>query len=295
MSDSLPLLRESRRALDALGGIDLLYTDLDGTLLGRGGSALVDADGAPTLELVEAVLQVNLADLPVVVVSGRTSCMLKEITRMLSWRDYIAEMGTVVSRGGALAYELGEWPEGSVPAERTPYEVITGSGAVDALFDAFPGALEYHAPHHVGREVTHLFRGEVDLRTAQEVLAVFDPPVCLLDNGVIHPPKHTLEGCTEIRAYHLMPRGVSKTTAVQADLSARGLSPERAAMAGDAPADLEVAGAVGLLVLMGNALDSPDLVRSASLLSNVVATPGRSSLGWSELARAWIEARGDTA
>ena len=67
----IPLLAETPAALEALSHVEILYTDLDGTLLGLGGSLLVDAEGAPALQTAEAVARVNAAGLPVVVLLPR--------------------------------------------------------------------------------------------------------------------------------------------------------------------------------------------------------------------------------
>jgi hypothetical protein len=45
--DRPPLLAENPAALDALTRVEVLYTDLDGTLLARGGSVVADGDGLP--------------------------------------------------------------------------------------------------------------------------------------------------------------------------------------------------------------------------------------------------------
>ena len=45
---TIPLLAQNPAALAALRDVEILYTDLDGTLLGLGGSVLVDAKGKPS-------------------------------------------------------------------------------------------------------------------------------------------------------------------------------------------------------------------------------------------------------
>ena len=53
---TIPLLADIPAALDALSRVEVLYTDLDGTLLGPGGSLLVDGDGAPSAATAEAIV-----------------------------------------------------------------------------------------------------------------------------------------------------------------------------------------------------------------------------------------------
>ena len=50
-------------------------------------------------------------------------------------------------------------------------EQIEATGAPALLLERFAGRLEYHTPWSIGREVSHLFRGDVDL---DEVSAVLD-------------------------------------------------------------------------------------------------------------------------
>jgi hydroxymethylpyrimidine pyrophosphatase-like HAD family hydrolase len=271
-----------------------MYTDLDGTLLGRGGAIVADHEGVPTLTMAEAVVAVNRAGLPVVICSGRNAIQLVEITRMLGWSGFIAELGTVFvrERGAEVSYNLGEWTADAVPKGVTPYQVIEASGAMDRLAEAFPGLIEYHDPWHRNREATHILRGEVDVAAAQRLVDEGDhPPIDIVDNGIIHPWRHTLVGVETVHIYHLIPRGVDKAQAVRADLEWRGLDPSSAIAVGDSSADLKMAEAVRVMVLVANGLGSPDAVAEARALGNVVATREPQGHGWSELAYRWVEAR----
>jgi hypothetical protein len=294
MDPQLTSLSGSDLAREALSRAEVLYTDLDGTLLGRGGSILTDLRGEPSLAAAEAVAGINRAGLPVVIVSARTACMLKEIARMLAWQDYLAEMGAVrvYGRGSDVVYDLGEWDERLTAAGERAYDVIEASGVITALMETFPGALEYHAPHHADREVTHLLRGHVDDDAAQDVLDASPLPLSWLDNGVVNPRSTGLGRVEQIHAYHVMPRGVDKASAITADLARRGLTREQAVMVGDSLADLEVHEAVGLTVLVANALRSETVRAEGSSIGNVVVTDGAAGDGWAELARAWVDARG---
>jgi hypothetical protein len=220
--------------------------------------------------------------------------MLREIARMLAWQDYLAEMGAVrvYGRGSDVVYDLGEWDVGLTADGERPYDVIEASGVVAELMESFPGALEYHSPHHADREVTHLLRGHVDDDAAQAVLDASPLPLAWLDNGVVNPPSTGLAQVDEVHAYHVMPRGVDKASAIKADLARRGLAREHAVMVGDSLADLEVHDAVGLTVLVANALRSEAVRAKGSSIGNVVFTDGAAGDGWAELARAWLDARG---
>ena len=54
------------------------------------------------------------------------------------------------------------------------------SGASDLLLEHFGGNLEYHDPWHLGREVSHLFRGNVDAMEADALLTGFTPELLLV-------------------------------------------------------------------------------------------------------------------
>jgi hydroxymethylpyrimidine pyrophosphatase-like HAD family hydrolase len=289
----IPRLADAYDAAARLGRTKIVYSDLDGTLLGRGGCLLCDIDGEPSLTAAETIARLNRVGLPVVLVSGRTMPMLKEISRMLGWRDYIAEMGCVraYDREREVVHDLGEWDPEAVGPGETPYETIERMGAIGALVDAFPGKLEYHTPHHTGRRVTHLLRGHVPIEAAQAVLDSLPQPLSILDNGVIDPPATTLEDVQEVHAYHVMPRGTGKPQAILADLARRGLEPGDAAMIGDSAADLDVRDAVGMVVLVRNALRSPAVVARAPELDGVFVTEAFAGEGWAEFAQAWMGAR----
>ncbi|MRR13431.1 hypothetical protein EG835_13480, partial [bacterium] len=66
MSASVPYLDEHPRAAELLAGASVLYTDLDGTLVARGGSVLTDAGGAPSTVVAEAIVALSRAGLTVV-------------------------------------------------------------------------------------------------------------------------------------------------------------------------------------------------------------------------------------
>ncbi len=297
--DRPPLLTDDASALEALSRVEVLYTDLDGTLLARGGSVVADGAGAPSSATVEAIVALNRAGLTVVPVSGRTRLQLTEVVRLLGWTDFIGEVGSVLVRGSGpgrrVIYNTGEWPAHLLSPNVTPYELIRDAGALQALQAAFPGRLEYHTPWHRDREASHLLRGCLEVAEAQDVLDSLALPVSLLDNGRVHPPIHGL-GCMElVHAYHLVPRGVSKTQAIAIDLAERGLSASQAAAIGDSVTDLAMGGAVGLMALVDNAFESVS-VREALADQNpgrVVRLAGCRGDGWSQFARVWLTARGE--
>jgi hypothetical protein len=254
----------------------LLFSDLDGTLLGRDGSLLADLDGRPTLAAAEALVAAHRAGLEVVPVSGRTGEQLREASRLLGARDAIGELGTVLVRGREIEVRQGETPPG---LGATPAEALERSGALAALLAGFAGRLEPHAPWHLGRRGTALLRGQVDAAEADALLAARGFGWARLrDNGRLRGAYPHL-GPGPTHAYHLLPAGVSKAGTAAAYLAERGLSPAQAAAIGDGPADLELAGVVGAMFLVANgawaaAAAPPDLP--------VILTPSAAGRGWAE-------------
>lgn len=288
----IPPLETSAAAARTLPRARVLYTDIDGTLLGRGACLIADGNGVTNLDAVTAVAALNVAGLPVVPVSGRNAKQLREMTRLLGWCDFLAELGCVRSydRGARVVYEVGDWPAGSTLPGETPFEAIVRVGAVALLRERFPGLIEYHDPWHLDREVTHILRGNVPIAEAQAALDTLPLPITIVDNGIIHPRKHGLIGVDEIHAIHLVPTGASKQRAVALDLEERGLTPADAIAIGDSAADVAMAEAVGLLALVNNGLADPILLERARGLDNVAVTSASHGSGWAELAHAWLAA-----
>ncbi len=194
MSRTLPYLDESPLAADVLSRASITLTDLDGTLLGLGGSVLIDAAGAPALTTVQSIVDVNRAGLEVVICTGRNRIQAGEVTRLLGWGTFIAELGCIVmyDRREPAEYLLGEWPDGMLLEGETPHQAMTRFGALRVLTETFPGKIEEHEPWHTDREVTHVLRGNIDRAAAQAALDTLEVPIAIIDNGIVHPPRHTL-------------------------------------------------------------------------------------------------------
>ena len=162
--------------------------DLDGTLLGRGASLLHDADGAFTLLGARALEACARAGAEVVLYSGRRAAtLLPRRAHCSGMRSYIFEAGA----GFVLDGEL-RLAHGRPRAARRPDRSSTRSRtrARRRCCSSASRALEYHAPWHVDRDVSHLFRGQVD---AAEADALLEPSTAtatlrLVDNGAIVAP-----------------------------------------------------------------------------------------------------------
>lgn len=245
-----------------------LYADLDGTLLGPGGSLLRGVDGRFSALGVRALEACWRVGVEVVLYSGRKQSSVSEASRLIGSSAYIFELGCGVVIDGEL-----EWlTDGVVPseAEGTIYEQIEASGAPVLLLERFAGRLEYHTPWSLGREVSHLFRGDVDL---EEVRLLLDHSGCgwlrLVDNGIVREHAEQMPGLPVVHAYHLVPAGASKGRAVARHMQTRGYTPADCIAVGDSREDVEAAPVVGAFWLVANALE-----RDPALELELVDRPG---------------------
>lgn len=272
--------------------IRCVYTDLDGTLLGRGGALVKDADGGFSLLAVRGVEACARAGAELVPMSGRRRPTVAEIARLLGQSSFVFEVGCGLVIDGEEKLLTGNLQ----PRDgRTVHELIGDSGAPALLLEEYGGRLEYHAPWHTGRDITHLMRGLVD---AGEANALLDrhghQDLKLVDNGAIAPKPSLPDLPGPPHAYHLMPRAASKASAVAAHMGARGYAREECIGVGDSREDLDVAGAVGRFFLVANAVSKdPSLLRAVGARDNVEITEERNGEGFYEaVVRSLAEARG---
>lgn len=246
--------RAGARARPIIGPVTLkvLYSDLDGTLLGPGGSLFTTPRGEYSARAVEALLSLHRAGVGLVLVSGRTQGQMSELARAVSASAYIAEMG-------ALVVDRGVFPEethrnfGVFEGSETPFERMVRSGAGAFLLDTYRGSLEPHAPWSAHpREATMLFRGQLDRDGTQAALeATGYGWLELCDNGVIARKFPGLE-VAEVHAYHLVPKGVNKAAGVRRHMELEGTDPADAAAVGDSCSDLELADEVATMFITAN-------------------------------------------
>jgi predicted mannosyl-3-phosphoglycerate phosphatase (HAD superfamily) len=268
----------------------IVYTDLDGTMVGPRGSFWHTEGGELTAEPATALLELHRAGIPLVLVSGRTFPQVIEAAGIFAADGAIAELGSLVSwKGGRATHQL----TGELPAEyagQTPMSVMAELGVVEQLLAAHPGRLEWHAPWHASHEGDALLRGwvgdplAVDAWLAERGWGW----LTLKDNGAI-PARHRLGLAPEgelARIFHLMPRGLSKGAAIAWDLERRGLPPEDAVAIGDSVSDLEMAPAVGRLWITANGAAVDGMAGLLDAVPNVSVTAGAMGEGWAEAVRA---------
>ncbi|HEX6461558.1 MAG TPA: HAD hydrolase family protein [Thermoleophilaceae bacterium] len=256
-----------------------VYTDLDGTLLGRGASLFHDAEGAFTLLPARALEACFRANVEVVLKSGRREAQVMEDARLIGQTAYIYEMGCGLVIDGEHTLLTG----GLEPQDgKTIHHQIEESGAPRLLLNTYSDRLEYHSPWHRNREISHLFRGVVDSAEADHLLEQNGHGnLRLVDNGAISHKASLAHLDGPPHAYHLIPREASKANAVARHMRARGYTPEECIALGDSREDLGVAQVVGRFFLVANGLEKdPEILSGAP--PNVEVTEGRNGAGFYE-------------
>lgn len=274
----------------------VVYTDLDGTMLGAYGCFFLDAAGEPTLEPARALHQLQCSGVPLVLVSGRTRVQLLEAARVLGADGFVAELGAVIGWDRGFSHSV---VDGLVPAGhegRLPTEVMADHRVVEDLLDRYPGRVEWHSPWHTGRETDAMIRGTLDLAEARRWLAAHGHTwLDIADNGVLPAPEPPpgLETTLDDdvwppRVYHLKPAGVTKGTGIAADLERRGLVRDDAIAIGDSVSDLDMAPYVRELWIVANGASDPNVAARLDRLDNVRLTSSPLGAGWAQAVRAFL-------
>lgn len=249
-----------------------VYTDLDGTLLGRWGSLFRDSEGGFSMLQARAIEACHRAGAEIVIKSGRREAQVMEDARLIGFSSYIYEVGCAVVIDGEKTLLVGA---AEPDPGKTLAETMVDRGVPELLFGHFDGRLEWHAPWHHQREHSLLFRGKIDVAAANELLREHGHGALrLIDNGAIFRPVKGVEGASH--AYHLLPEAAGKASAVAFHMRARGYAPEECIAIGDSVEDLDVAGVVGRFFVPANAPDrDPGLPEAIAGRPNVTVTEGR--------------------
>jgi phosphoglycolate phosphatase len=261
--------------------IHCAYTDLDGTLLGEGASLFRDGEGNFTLLPARALEACHRAGVEVVIKSGRRKTQVMEDARLMGQTAYIYEVGSGMVIDGEEILLTGDLqPQNG----QTVHALVEASGAPALLLDHYAGRLEVHAPWHLDRAVSHLFRGLVDVDDANAVLADRGfGHLRLLDNGAIPARETELDLPGRPHAYHLVPAEASKANAVARHMQVRGYAPEECLAVGDSREDLDVARCVGRFFLVANAVaKDPELRSILPSYGNVEVTEAAHGEGFYE-------------
>lgn len=270
--------------------VRVIYTDVDGTMVGRLGSLLKTAEGEWTLEAASALINALSSGIDVVLVSGRNRRQLREGARMVGINNYISELGAevVYDQGKEIISLI----KGFETSEKTVYEAIRDSGVIELLFSHFGDRLEYHTPwSNELRYYSHLLRGHVDLAEANSWLAEQGfMDLKLVDNGQLASRSENLNHLAEMHAYHLLPESVDKAGALRYDMKRRGFARDEAIALGDSWADISLAPEVGTFHLMKNGFDADSTLQGAlDDNPNIVVTEREKSLGWADVVNAAVK------
>ncbi|RJQ31755.1 MAG: HAD family phosphatase [Actinobacteria bacterium] len=265
--------------------LKVIYTDVDGTMLGPDGSLFLTSSRNLSLYPAKALIKARTNNIDVVMVSGRSARQLFGDARILGLRNYIAELGCQVE------YDLGKESNNlsgnlKIVNGQTLHQAITNTGAIDSLFKHYKGYLEYHTPWSEGRKCTHVFRGYIDLAEANALLdskGFFE--LQIIDNGVIGRRGTLNDDIAEVHAYHLLPEGCGKEEGLAFDIQKRGFLKTQTIAIGDALSDLPLAREVGALFLVKNAISkfTKGIKEEILKYDNVFVTEAEMNIGFSEV------------
>ncbi len=282
------IAKSAEKIKNLIHGVRVIYTDIDGTLLGPGGCLFLTPDKEYTLQTAEAIILTHKCNLDVVMVSGRNKNQLLGDARIMGFKNYIAELGCeiVYNLGEKVILNVGNFQitEGNV------FDTIANSKAPEFLLKTFSNRLEYHTPWSVGQECTHLFRGYIDVTEANELLREKGfTDLKIVDNGVINQ-RGSLKEISEVHAYHLLPRWSDKALGVRKDREIRKLPKNAVIAIGDAPSDVALSSQVGAVFIVKNALGKySDIGRQILSQENVFLTQDEMGIGWAEVIHFLVE------
>lgn len=237
------------------------YLDLDGTLLGPGGSVLRDAAGDFSMAGIDALGLLHAAGVRVVLASGRSRPRLEAVRATLGADGILPEMG---------ACDCG------YPTEpgQSVHAAISATGVPQALLAAEP-QLAVHPLAQWGREGSHVFIGRVSPDAAALVGRLSEGTLRLADNGQVEPGAHI---------FHLLPTAASKAAAVARDVEANGVDADASLAVGDSHQDLGMGQVVGRVAIVANgAAADASLAREAPWV-----TRAPFAAGVLEAVRAWL-------
>lgn len=263
--------------------LKVIYSDVDGTVVGPEGSFFLNAEKKVTLHPARAIVKIIENEIDLVLVSGRSRHQLGADARILGFKNYISELGCLIVHDlGKKIFTLTE----EMKADNSLYCKITNSGAPELLLLKYKGFFEYHTPWSEGRECTHVFRGYINTEEAINFLKKegYDD-LTIIDNGIIHRRGTLDAGIEEIHAYHLLPEAAGKEKGIKKDIGIRGFSKKNAIAIGDALCDVTMADEVAALFLVQNALTehSPEVACSIENYNNVFITTNKMGNGFAEI------------
>lgn len=183
---------------------------------------------------MRALQLLHAADVPVVLVSGRSRRRLEAVAQALGADGVLPEMGAIDSG----------YP--TAPGQ-TVHEAIAQTGVPQALLDHEPG-LGHHPLAAWGREGSHVLIGTAGPDAEELVARLSGGSLRLADNGQTD--------ATGAHIYHLLPAAASKAKAVARDLEARGADPDACLAVGDSRQDLDIGRVLGAVAIVANGAEA---------------------------------------
>ncbi len=259
--------------------VKVIYTDIDGTLVGPGGSLFAAPQGTLTLKPAGAVFKVLEAGIDVFIVSGRCSLRLMAIAQILGFQNYAGELGSeiIYGLGKKVIHNMEDM---YLKKGGRALDWIKRSGAVDLIFDRFPGKVRYHTPFSETCQNSALLIGNVEVKRVNQILTEHGlAALRLADNGSISPvPDFPHPHC-----YHLLPASAGKRSAVKKDKEIRGLKTEELVGIGESVEDIEISSEVGIYFVVRNGAEEDARVMARTKEEeNLFLLKGSMGLGWAQ-------------
>ena len=264
--------------------IRVVYSDLDGTMVGPGGCFFRGEDQAVTLEPARALASLLEAGITLVLVSGRTQAQLLEACGIFGADGYVAELGAMVgwNRGRERHLCAGPCP---ITSTRYPTRSPRRCSSATQVSSSF---------------TTHGTSGTSSTSCCEGRWIRWRSTPGSPRKALIGYECTTTESCRrgrlpgsswrELHVYHLVPEGIDKGQAVGYDLARRGLLREQAIAIGDSASDLLMAPQVGRFHLVANGARSAPVRALAEAAGNAVIEQGSVGAGWSSAVRAAVAA-----
>ncbi len=217
--------------------LDVAYIDVDGTFVNNG--CLFRNREGYTLKNASAIYELLNAGVDVVMTTSRTKEQLKEIARLLGFKNYICEMGC------EIVYNNGERVlknYGNIKSEKDLNEWIESTGIVELFLERHKGKIRYYAPWASKVKTHPLLVGELDFEKVHTWIDEKFPQLRIVDNGRV-PPEEDFKAP---HAYHILPKNVGKKTAIAMDKKERCLKKENLIAVGNSMEDMIMADEVGI-------------------------------------------------
>ncbi len=253
-----------------------LYTDLDGTLLGKNGNLFGDADGNFSRSQALMLEACHRAGVEVVIMSGRRENTVRSDARLIGQTSYIYEAGCAMTIDLERTYLTGEW----LPNEDgTPAERIIAAGLPELLFDRFerparvPRAL-------ASRSASSRCSSAARSTSTRSTRCSSRRGPATSASSTTAPSAGRCRGSTSPTPTTSFPAGPARARPSAPTCAPADTRPSECIAAGDSIEDLGAAEYVGRFFCVANGPQRDEALREAIVgLDNVTVTEGRMGEG----------------